>query len=118
MRKIVNDRGRLIGPRGSMNDGHPGLVPDRSGMVMITDRVDIRVKLGALVPYWKPHEFVILIPLLLKYFRCRWRLAVRFMVRESLLCTTTLRDRGAVEHDMDGGKTADEDYKSMGWWRI
>ncbi|MED6159570.1 hypothetical protein PIB30_043435 [Stylosanthes scabra] len=40
--------------------------------------LDIRVKLGALVPYWEPHEFVVLTPLLLKYFRCRWRLAVQF----------------------------------------
>ncbi|MED6124377.1 hypothetical protein PIB30_058404 [Stylosanthes scabra] len=39
MRKIVNDRGRLIGPRGCTNDGHPVLVLDRSGLVMITDRV-------------------------------------------------------------------------------
>ncbi|MED6123050.1 hypothetical protein PIB30_045674, partial [Stylosanthes scabra] len=37
--------------------------------------VDIRVKRGALVPYWEPHEFVVLTPLLWKYFKCRWRLA-------------------------------------------
>ncbi|MED6127756.1 hypothetical protein PIB30_091157 [Stylosanthes scabra] len=65
--------------RGSTNDGHPVLVLDRSGLAMITDRVDIRVKLGALVPYWEPHEFVFLTPLLLKNFRYRWRLAVRVL---------------------------------------
>ncbi|MED6161962.1 hypothetical protein PIB30_065919 [Stylosanthes scabra] len=48
--------------RGSMNDGCPELV-------------DIRVKRGTLVPYWEPHEFVVLTPLLSKSFRCRWRLA-------------------------------------------
>ncbi|MED6156627.1 hypothetical protein PIB30_016173 [Stylosanthes scabra] len=44
-----------------------------------TGPVDTRVKRGALVPYWEPHEFVVLTPLLWKYFRCRWRLAVRFV---------------------------------------
>ncbi|MED6122114.1 hypothetical protein PIB30_036734 [Stylosanthes scabra] len=29
----------MIGPRGSMNDGCPALVLDRSGMAIITDRV-------------------------------------------------------------------------------
>ncbi|MED6169980.1 hypothetical protein PIB30_026161 [Stylosanthes scabra] len=29
----------MIGPRGSTNDGYPVLVPDRSGLAMITDRV-------------------------------------------------------------------------------
>ncbi|MED6133907.1 hypothetical protein PIB30_032588 [Stylosanthes scabra] len=38
MRKIVNDRGRLIGPRGYTNDGHPLLVLDRSGLATITDQ--------------------------------------------------------------------------------
>ncbi|MED6133997.1 hypothetical protein PIB30_033420 [Stylosanthes scabra] len=46
--------------------------------------VDIRVKRRALVPYWEPHEFVVLTPLLLKYFRCRWRLAVRFVGARAL----------------------------------
>ncbi|MED6198404.1 hypothetical protein PIB30_066015 [Stylosanthes scabra] len=36
---IVYDRGRMIGHRGSTNDGYPVLVPDRSGLAMITDRV-------------------------------------------------------------------------------
>ncbi|MED6209963.1 hypothetical protein PIB30_059673 [Stylosanthes scabra] len=37
---IVYDRGRMIGPRESTNDGYPVLVLDRSGMAMITDRVN------------------------------------------------------------------------------
>ncbi|MED6116542.1 hypothetical protein PIB30_101245 [Stylosanthes scabra] len=37
MSKIVNDRGRLIGLRGSTNDGHPVLVLDRSDLALITD---------------------------------------------------------------------------------
>ncbi|MED6122355.1 hypothetical protein PIB30_039027 [Stylosanthes scabra] len=41
MRKIINDRGRLIGPRGSTNDGRPELVPDWSRMAMITDRMQV-----------------------------------------------------------------------------
>ncbi|MED6162762.1 hypothetical protein PIB30_073621 [Stylosanthes scabra] len=30
--------GVMIGPRGSTTDGHPVLVPDRSGLATITDR--------------------------------------------------------------------------------
>ncbi|MED6170557.1 hypothetical protein PIB30_032128 [Stylosanthes scabra] len=32
----------MIGPRGSTNDGHPVLVLDRSGLAMITDRVQVQ----------------------------------------------------------------------------
>ncbi|MED6160200.1 hypothetical protein PIB30_049044 [Stylosanthes scabra] len=63
MRKIVNDRGRLIGPPGKYERWSSGAS---------TRPVDIRVKLWALVPYWEPHEFVVLTPLLLEYFRCRY----------------------------------------------
>ncbi|MED6126970.1 hypothetical protein PIB30_083628, partial [Stylosanthes scabra] len=41
---IVYDRGRMIGPRGSTTDGYPVLVPavpDRLGLAMITDRVQV-----------------------------------------------------------------------------
>ncbi|MED6193343.1 hypothetical protein PIB30_018494 [Stylosanthes scabra] len=41
---IVYDRGRMIGPRGNTNDGYPVLVPDRSGLAMITDRVGMDSK--------------------------------------------------------------------------
>ncbi|MED6200253.1 hypothetical protein PIB30_083304 [Stylosanthes scabra] len=40
-----------------------------------TGPVDIRVKHGELVPYWEPHEFVVLTPLLSKSFRCRTLMA-------------------------------------------
>ncbi|MED6159011.1 hypothetical protein PIB30_038321 [Stylosanthes scabra] len=64
--KIVYDWGRLIGPPGKY---------ERWSSSASSGSVDIRVRLGALAPYWEPHEFVVLTPLLLKYFRCRWRLA-------------------------------------------
>ncbi|MED6115114.1 hypothetical protein PIB30_087121 [Stylosanthes scabra] len=31
----------MIGPRGSTTDGYPVLVPDRSGLAMITDRLQL-----------------------------------------------------------------------------
>ncbi|MED6137746.1 hypothetical protein PIB30_067889 [Stylosanthes scabra] len=53
MRKIVNDRGRLFGPRGSTNDGHPVLVLDRSRLAMIIDRYSVKVRTWSFVltPY-------------------------------------------------------------------
>ncbi|MED6199430.1 hypothetical protein PIB30_075861 [Stylosanthes scabra] len=53
MRRIVNDRGRLIGPRGSKNDGHPVQVLDQSGLAMITDRYSVKVRTWSFVltPY-------------------------------------------------------------------
>ncbi|MED6115388.1 hypothetical protein PIB30_089993 [Stylosanthes scabra] len=56
--KIINDRGRLIGPPGKYERWLSGAS---------TGSVDVRVKRGALVPYWEPHEIVVLTPLLLKY---------------------------------------------------
>ncbi|MED6121846.1 hypothetical protein PIB30_033861 [Stylosanthes scabra] len=39
---IVNDRGRMMGPRGSATDGSLALVLDRSGLATTTDRVQVQ----------------------------------------------------------------------------